>query len=132
MKIVVQGLWHLGSVTAACCAQYHEVVGLDFDPAIVSQLRKAEAPVSEPGLNELIAAGFARKRLRFSSSPMESCTGADLLWLCYDTPVNEQDESDTDFVLSNLKKALANLAAGTLVLISSQLPVGTCRALEQQ
>src|SRR5205814_5471870 len=60
------------------------------------------------------------------------CSGADLLWLCYDTPVNEQDESDTDFVLSNLKKALANLAAGTLVLISSQLPVGTCRALEQQ
>ncbi len=54
------------------------------------------------------------------------------LWLCYDTPVNEDDESDTAFVLKNLRKALFDLPKGALVLISAQLPVGTCRALEKE
>ncbi len=36
MKIVVLGLWHLGSVTAACVAKHFQVVGLDFDEANVA------------------------------------------------------------------------------------------------
>ena len=55
-----------------------------------------------------------------------------MLWLCYDTPVNENDESDVDFVLGNLRRALPHLPAGALVLISAQLPVGTCRRLEAE
>jgi UDPglucose 6-dehydrogenase len=35
-------------------------------------------------------------------------------------------------VLANLRKALAYLPKGALVLISAQLPVGTCRALEKE
>jgi len=34
--------------------------------------------------------------------------------------------------LANLRKALAHLPKGALVLISAQLPVGTCRALEKE
>lgn len=132
MKIVVQGLWHLGCVTAACCAQHQEVVGLDFDPANVAALRDGRAPVLEPGLNELIASGLARRSLTFSIEPREACAGADVLWLCYDTPVNDQDESDTEFVLGNLRKSLTDLPDGALVLISSQLPVGTCLTLERE
>lgn len=132
MKIVVQGLWHLGCVTAACCARYHEVVGLDFDPAHLTVLREGRAPILEPGLNELIAGGIAAKSLSFSDNPKDACAGADVLWVCYDTPVNEQDESDTEFVLGHLRRSLPHLPAGALVLISSQLPVGTCRSLERE
>ena len=52
--------------------------------------------------------------------------------LTYDTPVNEKDESDVDFVLANLRRASAHLPTGALVLISSQLPVGTCEKLESE
>jgi UDPglucose 6-dehydrogenase len=55
-----------------------------------------------------------------------------VLWLCYDTPVNELDEADNEFVLTNLRRALPHLAAGALVLISAQMPVGTCRRLETE
>ena len=130
MKVVVQGLWHLGCVTAACCAERHEVVGLDFDDLVVSNLREGNAPLFEPGLNDLIKTGLARKTLVFSHDPKQACAGADVLWLCYDTPVNEQDESDVDFVLQNLRRNLPHLPNGALVLISSQLPVGSCRKLE--
>jgi UDPglucose 6-dehydrogenase len=132
MKIVVQGLWHLGCVTAACCAQHQRVVGLDFDQGTVKGLREGRGPILEPGLNELLASGLARKSLSFSTEPQEACAGADVLWLCYDTPVNDDDESDTEFVLGNLRRTLPHLPAGSLVLVSSQLPVGTCRRLEQE
>src|ERR1700728_1936538 len=102
MKITVLGLWHLGSVTAACCARHFQVVGLDFDAANVAQLNSGQAPVLEPGLNELISAGLTAKTLSFTTDPKIACAKADILWLTYDTPVNENDESDVEFVLGNL------------------------------
>ena len=132
MKIVVQGLWHLGCVTAACCAKHFEVVGLDFDVANVAKLNQGQVPLFEPGLNELIAAGIAAKKLSFKTDAKSACTSADMLWLCYDTPVNDKDESDVKSVLANLRKALKHLPKGALVLISSQLPVGTCAKLEKE
>jgi UDPglucose 6-dehydrogenase len=132
MKIVVQGLWHLGSVTAACCAKHFEVVGLDFDEANIAKLNSGHAPLLEPGLNELLAAGLAAKKLSFTTDPKTACKNADILWLAYDTPVNDSDESDVDFVLGNLRRALPHLPVGALVLISAQLPVGTCAKLEKE
>jgi len=132
MKIVVQGLWHLGSVTAACCAKHFQVTGLDFDAANVAKLNSGKAPLLEPGLNELIAAGIASKKLSFTTDAKAACANADVLWLCYDTPVNDSDESDVESVLSNLRKAVSHLLKGALVLISSQLPVGTCAKLEKE
>jgi len=132
MKVTVLGLWHLGCVTAACCARHFQVVGLDFDPANIARLGSGQAPLLEPGLNELIAAGLDRKSISFTTDPKAACAGADVLWLCYDTPVNENDESDVDFVLTNLRRALPHLPSGALVLISAQLPVGTCGKLEAE
>ena len=132
MKIVVQGLWHLGCVTAACCAKHFPVVGLDFDAATVAKLNQGQAPLFEPGLNELIAADLAAKRLSFTTDAKAACANADVLWLCYDTPVNENDESDVESVLGNLRKALPHLPKGALVLVSAQLPVGTCAKLEKE
>jgi UDPglucose 6-dehydrogenase len=132
MKIAVQGLWHLGSVTAACCAKHFNVVGLDFDAANVAKLNSGHAPLLEPGLNELIAAGLAAKKLSFTTDPTIACENADILWLTYDTPVNDADESDVGFVLGNLRRALPHLPNGALVLISAQLPVGTCAQLEKK
>jgi UDPglucose 6-dehydrogenase len=132
MKITVLGLWHLGSVTAACCAKHFQVVGLDFDAANVAKLNSGRAPLLEPGLDDLISAGIAAKKLSFTADAKTACASADILWLCYDTPVNENDESDVESVLANLRKALVHLPKGALVLISAQLPVGTCAKLEKE
>ena len=131
-KIAVLGLWHLGCVTAACCAKHFQVAGLDFDKENIANLNSGAAPLFEPGLDELIAAGIASKKLSFTTDAKTACADADILWLCYDTPVNENDESDVESVLANLRKALAHLPKDALVLISAQLPVGTCRSLEEE
>jgi UDPglucose 6-dehydrogenase len=132
MNICVLGLWHLGSVTAACCAKHFQVTGLDFDAATIAGLNQGRAPLMEPGLNDRIAAGLADRSLSFTTDPQTACARADVLWLTYDTPVNDRDESDVDFVLKNLRRALPHLQAGALVLISSQLSVGTCAGLEKE
>jgi len=132
MKITVQGLWHLGSVTAGCCSQYFPVIGFDEDIAVVKALNKGTAPIYEPGLNELIVANLEAGSLSFSTDPKSALASADILWLCYDTPVNEEDIPDVNYVLDALKKNLQYLRTGTTVLISSQLPVGTCAKLEQE
>ena len=132
MNITVLGLWHLGSVTAACCAKYFQVIGLDFDAPIIAKLNQGQAPLLEPGLNELITTGLAAKTLSFTTDPKTACANADVLWLCYDTPVNENDESDVESVLGNLRRALPFLPKGALVLVSAQLPVGTCAKLEKE
>ena len=131
MNITVLGLWHLGSVTAACCAGHHRVTGLDFDAATVATLSEGKAPLFEPGLDALLATGLAARRLSFTVDAAAACENADVLWVCYDTPVNDDDESDVDAVLDNVRRTLPHLADGTLVLVSSQLPVGTCAKLER-
>ena len=86
----------------------------------------------EPGLDELTLAGLVSKKLSFTSDAKAACVNADVLWICYDTPVDENDESDVEFVVTPLRRALAHLPKGALVLISSQLPVGTCAKLENE
>ena len=73
MKIVVQGLWHLGCVTAACCAKHFQVVGLDFERGERREAEQGQAPLFEPGLNELIAAGIAAKKLSFTTDAKAAC-----------------------------------------------------------
>jgi UDPglucose 6-dehydrogenase len=130
LRLAVVGLWHLGSVTAACCARHFQVNGLDFDAATVATMNQSRAPVFEPGLDELLRTGLDAEHLRFTTDAKSACVNADVLWLCYDTPVNDHDEPDVAFVVERLRRCLPHLPVGALVLISSQLPVGTCRTLE--
>lgn len=132
MKICVYGLWHLGCVTAACLADLgFEVRGLDDDAGTVKELASGKAPLFEPGLDELIRKGLASGRLSFHSDMKKALSGADLLWVAFDTPVDEEDRADTGYVERKTLGALAHLRRGGKVVVSSQAPVGFVRALER-
>jgi UDPglucose 6-dehydrogenase len=129
-EVGVIGLWHLGSVTAACLAEAgSDVVGVDPDTALVNALAGGRAPVSEPGLNELIASPTRAGRLRFSTDP-HALGGVTQAWITFDTPVDDEDRADVAWVLDTSLELLAPLADGALVIVSSQLPVGSVAALE--
>ena len=129
MKVCVAGLWHLGTVTAACLASGgHDVTGWDANEATIAALRDGTPPVSEPGLAELLT----QTKIRFTTDKAEALRDAEVLWVAYDTPVDEDDQADVDFVMQQVESLLPHLRDGALVLISSQLPVGSTRALEQK
>ena len=132
MKLCVQGLWHLGSVTAACLASLgHEVTGLDFDTEIVNKLKQGRPPLFEPGLEDLINNGILSGKLVFSSATEESVRNVDVLWVCYDTPIDDNDNADVGYVIAQVEKTLSYLPVGATVLLSSQMPVCTIKHLEK-
>src|SRR4051794_29159952 len=132
MRVAVFGLWHLGCVTAACLAEAgHEVVGLDLDGRVVDDLRAGCPPLHEPGLAELVASGLEAGNLSFTADPGPALADAEGLWVTFDTPVDDEDRADVGWVRGQLERVAEHVRPGTLVLVSSQVPVGFTAALER-
>ncbi|HTU77304.1 MAG TPA: nucleotide sugar dehydrogenase [Solirubrobacteraceae bacterium] len=128
--IGVVGLWHLGSVTAAClAAEGNDVIGVDPDAELISGLRAGRPPVSEPGLQELLARNA--QRLDFTCEP-HALARAARAWVTFDTPVDDDDNADVEWVLEHAVELLAPLPADSLAVVSSQLPVGSVARLHER
>ena len=130
MKIFVQGLWHNGSVVSACLASLkHNVIAYDHDEKIINKLKKNVPPIFEPNLKNLIESSTKDGNLSFVKN-LQELNNADIIWFTYDTPVQSNDDADTEYVLDKIKKTLKKLNSNKCVIISSQLPVGTIKSLE--
>jgi UDPglucose 6-dehydrogenase len=133
VKLSVAGLWHLGSVTAACLASAgHDVTGFDPDANVVRRLTDGQPPIFEPGLPELVRKACREGHLRFSPDPRDAVRESEVVWIAWDTPVDRDDRADVEAVIANAALLLPHLSPGTLVLVSSQLPVGSVGRLEQE
>src|SRR5688572_10616591 len=133
MNVAVLGLWHLGAVTAACTAAAgHDVAAWDPDADVVARLARGEPPVSEPGLPELVAAGLTSVKLRFTTDLRGAVANADVVWIAFDTPVDDEDRADVGYVVAHITAALALVRNDAVVLVSSQVPAGTARQLERE
>lgn len=129
MKIAVVGLWHLGCVTAACLADAgHDVVGYDEK---IGRLIEGIPPLFEPELEALTKSGIASRKLRFSYSP-NKMLDAELVWITYDTPVDENDVADVAWVKERIAWLFPYLPEECTVAISSQVPVGTTAEVEAE
>jgi UDPglucose 6-dehydrogenase len=129
-RIGVLGLWHLGCVTAACLAEAgYEVLGVDPDAGVVDELARGHPPLYEPGLEELMAS--TSTRLRFSANP-DGLAEARWAWVAFDTPVDDDDHADVEWVVAQTARLLMPLPEGSLVIVSSQLPVGSISALQER
>lgn len=128
-RAIVYGLYHLGSVTVAALAkEFDGIIGLDFE---VDELKKGRAPLYEPGLDALISQGLSRDHLSFTSD-LSIVKESDLVWVAFDTPVDETDRADVSGVEEKIRAIFPWIQDGTIILISSQLPVGTTRSLQTE
>jgi UDPglucose 6-dehydrogenase len=76
----------------------------------------------------LIRRGLSSGNLRFTGA-VNDAKDIDVLWVAYDTPVDD-DNADPDFVMAQIEHALLGMSPDIVVLVSSQLPVGSVRRLE--
>lgn len=130
MNVCVFGLWHLGCVTAACLSEHFNAIGVDSDSRTVGTLQAGEPPVFEPGLTDLIRTGIRSGRLRFTCDLGQAVRESNIVWVTFDTPVNDEDEADCAYVEEQIALLFPHLRPGTMVLISSQLPVGSTFRIE--
>ena len=132
MRIAVIGLWHLGSVVAVCSAAAgHTVVGWDPDDKTVVRLADAMPPVAEPGVASLARAGLDSGALAFVTDRRIAVAGADVVWITFDTPVDDDDRADVESVIAQVVDLYGDLETGALIVVSSQLPLGTVARLEE-
>lgn len=84
MRVVTIGTGYVGINTAVALSYVgHSVVGVDVDEAKVALLKSRRAPISETGLDELLAID---DRISFTSD-LGSCIGdADVVFIAVGTP----------------------------------------------
>lgn len=130
-KVCVIGIWHLGSVVSACLADLgYFVIGVDENPKRVKDLNNGIPPIFEPGLKELLTNNIALKKLSYSTDLNHAVEGASYILITFDTPVDENDELDLSLILNTTKELVNYLENGSTIIVSSQVPVGTCEQLK--
>jgi len=129
-KICVIGIWHLGAVVSACFADAgYTVSGVDKDHERIERLNNGIAPLYEPGLNELLKKSIDSKKLSFTIDLENAARHADYVLITFDTPVDAQDEVDISEILEVCRNLAEYLKNGVIIVVSSQVPVGTCREI---
>ncbi len=130
--ITVFGLWHLGCVTAAGLAELgYRVVGTDLYEKVVRDLAEARPPIFEPGLEELIKKHARNKSLSFVYDKQAALEEADFIFLTFDTKVDEDDQVDLSDINKAVDEIAKNIKDDAILVISSQVPVGTCRKIKE-
>lgn len=130
--IGVFGLGYVGSVTAACLAgNGHTVIGIDTDKAKVDCIIGGEAPVFEPGLDQLTAEAVSAGRLVADTDPARALASVAIVFVCVGTPSGDDGSVDTTHVLAaatDIGRGLKeyNRDGVSVVLRSTVLP-GTTR-----
>lgn len=129
--VAVVGTGYVGTVVAAVMASLgRSVVGLEIDESKLRSLRQGRAPFYEPGLNELLAAGLAEGRLRFTNDVGEAMASSEVVFLCVGTPGNSDGRPDLR-ALETVARALGRAMNRHHVLVTkSTVPVGAGRWLE--
>jgi UDPglucose 6-dehydrogenase len=97
MKISIVGSGYVGTTVAACLADLgHEVTAIDIDESIVNAINDGDAPIHEPGLDELVAE-HGGGRLR-ATTEYDVIQETELTMLALPTPSNDDGTIDLQYM----------------------------------
>jgi len=120
--IGVFGAGWVGLVTGGCFAELgHEVIVRDVMPERIEALAAGELPFHEPDLPEVLARN--KERIRYTLDP-DDLAGADMLFICVQTPPTYSGDADLSFVWSALDD-LPRSDRRQILVMKSTVPVGT-------
>jgi GDP-mannose 6-dehydrogenase len=132
-RISVFGLGYVGAVTAACLADAgHRVTGVDVSGTKLEMLASGRAPVLEPGLDELIAAGYKTGRLCATSDAVAAVNESEISFVCVGTPSlpnGRLDLNSLERVCEELGKALRSKKEFHRIVVRSTVLPGTARSV---
>lgn len=127
MRVSIVGAGYVGLVTAACLAEKgHELSCVDLDPERVARINRAQSPIFERGLSELLAR-HAGKRLEATTDLRAAVSRTELTLVAVGTPF---DGSSIDLRLIEraaleLGAALREKAGRHTVVVKSTVVPGT-------
>jgi UDPglucose 6-dehydrogenase len=130
--ISIIGLWHLGCVNAVGFSELgYKVIGIDFDSSIIEKLKRGIPAISEPFLENLIKKNLSQGKLEFSADFENSLPKSKYVVISFDTKIDEEDKVDLTDVFRSVDIISKICDDGTIVIVRSQVPVGTCRKISE-
>lgn len=135
-SLSVFGLGYVGSVTAACLSDRGcKVIGCDVSEAKVEQINAGQAPISEPGLDELLDRQKELGRMRATVDPVEAVAESEVSIVCVGTPSTPSGSLDLQYVETVSEQLAAAIASKgkphTVIFRSTMLPGSTRRLAEE-
>ena len=133
MRVTVVGSGYVGLVTAACLAETgNDVVCADVDAAKIARLKRAEIPIFEPGLEELVRGNQAEGRLRFTTEIHDAIKHGRIVIIAVGTPHEQDGSADLSQVLAVAREIGSHLNEMKVVVTKSTVPVGTSERVREE
>lgn len=129
--VAVVGLGYVGLPLACSFASTGlRTIGYDIVAAKAEKIDAGINPIEgdEPGLSELLSEVHAQGLLRASTDP-SVLKEADAIFVCVDSPVDEQKRPDMKYLRSAVGTIARNMKRGALLSIESTIPPGTMSGL---
>ncbi len=131
-RIAVIGAGYVGLPTAVCMAHLgHSVWCADVDEERIAALSAGLVHRMEDGLAELLRQGLNSGLLRFSADNAEAVAEAEFTFLCVPTPQGDDGRADMSYIERAAKEIGPYLAAESIVVNKSTVPVGSTRVVER-
>jgi len=125
MRVAVIGTGYVGITTGVTLAYVgHEVTCVDVDAFKLERLRQGQAPIYEPGLEELLA--LVHGRMRFTNDYQEAIPQADVVFIAVGTPSLPDGNPDLQYLRQAAHSVGTHLGPGfTVVVNKSTVPIGS-------
>lgn len=130
-RICITGIWHQGAVVSACLADLGNRVHGICDERTAEGLNAGSPPVHEPELPDIILRNIASGRLHYTPDLEQGLKGAEFAFICADTPVDMNDESDLSPIFALAEDIGRNLVSDIVLCVTAQVPIGTTGRLAE-
>jgi len=132
MNLAVIGAGYVGLVTAACFAEMgNAVTCIDVDAERIGNLDQGILPISEPGLQSLVARNSRAGRLRFSTRLADAIPAHTVFFIAVGTPPDAHSSADVGQVLEVARQIGLHMEDYSLIVAKSTVPVGTAEKIRQ-
>ncbi|MCX8109720.1 MAG: UDP-glucose/GDP-mannose dehydrogenase family protein [Syntrophorhabdaceae bacterium] len=132
MRISVIGVGYVGLVTGACFAETgNDVICMDIDKDKIKKLKKGIIPIYEPQLEELVKNNLKESRLKFSTDIKEAVDHGLIIFICVNTPQDEDGSADLKYVQNVAQNIGRHLEKYRIIVVKSTVPVGTCEMVKE-
>ena len=126
MDVGVIGCGYVGLVTGAGFAETGNTVRCaDVNPERVESLRRAEIPIFEPGLEELVKRNLEAGRLSFSTDVENTVANSEIIFVGVGTPRREDGGADLSAVDAVAETVRDSVTRESILVLKSTVPVGT-------
>ncbi len=130
-RLSVFGLGYVGCVSAALLAESgHDVVGVDVNPSKLEAIRAGLSPVTEAGLDAIVASVVADGRLQVTDDAADAVARSEASLICVGTPSNRNGSLDLTAVrrvVTEIGHAMTVKASPHTVVMRSTVLPGTAR-----